>query len=161
MVAQITVYIHRVNNVIAIKRYCRFAYWRGERVLKKTNIVVIYVNIGKHILKHFSQNFTRLYHICKAFVLLSLNNFFLSFGIFTIYVLRNGFGNSQWKDKLIVVRTLFYMVNEPGRTLKNTFLQIVRAKVVHAKRYLLVSIIRIEIVIFQMRLFLCCNYSAH
>ena len=161
MIAQVTFYIDRVFDVIAIKGDGRTPDGTHERILKQSNIVVIDVDIRKNILHDHIQGFTRLQHLINALTLLSLDDAFLRLRLFAVDVLRYRFVYRDWENQFVVIAAGFNLVQHPLRLAQSATFQILWLDVTQRQRKLLILVILVVRMIIQMIFLLGCNHPPH
>ena len=113
----------RVLDVKAVERHRIFAYRRGERVLKKADLVIVYVYIRKEVLECSGEYFPRLHHVADAICVLSHHHIALFVRLFAVDVLRYCFGEGDWKYQFAVVGARLYQVNHARYFAYEAFLQ--------------------------------------
>ena len=91
MIAQVTIYIHSVFYVIAIKRDGRTSDGAHERILKQPNIIVVNINVRKDVFHNHVQGFTCLQHLIDTLTLMPFDDIFLRLRLFAVDVLRYRF----------------------------------------------------------------------
>ena len=88
MVAQVLIHHQRILDIIAVETNGIFTDRRGERVLQHTNLIVVDVHIGKHILHDGVQDITRLEQVVDTLGVDTLDNRLLVVWLLAIDLLR-------------------------------------------------------------------------
>ena len=161
MIAQVAVYIYRVLDVIAVEGDSRLADRRYKLILHKAHVVVVDVDVGKHVLKHSVENLARLKQVVDTLLALSLYNVLLLLGVLAVDVLRNSLVYRHGKDELAVVGRCLYLVLNVRLVLELARSKVFGLDVVKGKRNLLILVVLIIVVVFEMGTLLGGNDTLH
>ena len=161
MIAEIMVYIDRIFNVETIERNGILADRTGKWVLKQTHLIIVKVDICEDIFHDRIENITRFKQLVDAVGLLSQYDILLGFGVLAIQMLGNGFINRQGKYQFVIVRTGFYLVDEPLFIGEKAAIYIDRLNVIDCHCNLLILVILIKSMVVQVCFLLGSNHTSH
>ena len=161
MIAQVTIYIDRVFDVIAIKRDGRTPDRTHERILKQPNIVVVDINVRKDVFHNHVQGFTCLQNLIDTLTLMPFDDIFLRLRLFAVDVLRYRFVYRDGKHQFVVIAAGFNLIQHPLRLTQSAAFQILWLDVTQRQRKLLILVILVVRMIIQMIFLLGCNHPPH
>ena len=150
MVAQVAVDIYRVLNIEAIERDGSLADGRRKLILKQTHVVVVDVDVGKHLFKQRVQYLARLQQVVDTFLALALDYVLLLLRILTIDVLCNGLLHADGQDELVIVRRSLNLVLHIRLVLVLARDKVFGLDIVQRERYLLIFIVLIVVVVLKV-----------
>ena len=161
MIAEVSLYIHRVFYIIMVEGDARSADRRRERILQQAHVVVVDIHIGEGILEGSVEYLAGLDYLSDTIALLALDDVFLCLRILAIDVLRNRLVDAHRKGKLAVIGRGLHLVQKILSLAEELAFQLLFLQVVEGKRYLLILVILIVIMIAEIGLFLGSYHSPH
>ena len=161
MVAQVAVDIYSVLDIESIERDGCLADGRCKLILKQTHVVVVDIDICKHLFKQRVQYLARLQQVVDTFLALTLDNVLLLLRILAIDVLRNGLLHADGQNELVVVRRCFNLILHIRLVLVLARYKVFGLDIVQSERYLLIFVVLIVVVVLKMRQLLGCYYALH
>ena len=161
MVALVTVHIHRINDIIAVESHGILAYRTGKRILQESDLVVIQVNICKHILEQRVQDVARFKQVVDTRRVLPHDDALLAFRVFAVEVLGHRLIHRERQYQFVVVRAHLNLVDEPFLFLEFLGLQVGGIDVVECKGDFLIFIVLIIIMVGQIGAFLGLHNTFH
>ena len=161
MVAQIFIHHQRVFDIVAVEPDGILADRRGEGVLQHTNLIVVDVDIGKHVLHDGVQDIARLEQVVDTLGVDTLDDGLLIVRLLTINLLRDCFIDADRQDELVVIRTGLYLIDEPLFLLVLGGVEHLGLEIVERQRELLVLVVLIIVAVIQIGLFLSGYHLTH
>ena len=104
MIAEVTVHIDRVLDIVVIEGDSGIADRRYKRILHQTDMVIIDIYIREHLLEEGIENFSCLDDLSDTVALLTLDNILLTLRVFAVDMLRHGLVHLERQDLLVVER---------------------------------------------------------
>ena len=150
-----------VLYVVAVELYGILADRTGERILEQAYVVLVDVDVGKHVAQDGGQDVTRLKQVVDTHRVLSLDDALLCMGVFAVQLLTDRLINGDWQHQFIIILAHLHLVEQPLALLEDTLLQALGGQVVETQHQLLVVIVLIVVLVLQVGLLLRCHHLLH
>ena len=161
MDAAVLAHVDGVGDVVSVELYGVAADGRAELVAHQEDVVVVDVDVGKHLAHHGGQYLTRLEQVVDAARPGALDDGALGLRVLAPELLGHHLVDGQREHHLVGVLAGVYLLAQPGVALEDALLERLRLQVVQAEAYLLVVLVAVVVVALQVGLLLVGDHLAH
>ena len=159
--ARVAVHLQRINYIESVEAYGILAYRRRERELQQANLVVIYVNLRKHLLGQSGKEVPRLQQVVHALAVLCVNVYTLFLGTLAVVAVKHLLVGDYRQHRLARYRIYLYLILKPLLLGIGTLCELFLCNVIERDCHLLIVTVLEEILVLQLRLLLSSNNTTH